>query len=199
MSKPTLGKVPDKGATKVKASVNRLSMLWRRVFLASEPFAIPTYTPYEASLQRLLQALKDDVRFTYLERVAPEDHNSAQFEIRLYEEDAGTWRKVAIARGRMVSQPAFGDAFLQGEVFNGWWSQVRSYLLLLFGGAWSVYELTVLTQGTDDITSTVCGGLLGLMFLFAGLMYLLDLPLRRRKMLDALAAIFPAPQTPDDN
>lgn len=191
--------------TKPKAPTRTLTTVLRAIFLASQPFTIPTHAPYDESIARLRQKLTDSRMFTYVERVVPEDDDSALFEIHLLAlqpEDTTKfqWRKVAIARGRVVAQPAFGDALLQGEVFHGWLDIVLSFVWIIFGGWWAVWALLAVTVNRDaavEVPPMLCGGGLGLMLFGYGVMRLADLPAYRQQMLKELAALFEPDETPN--
>jgi hypothetical protein len=188
---------PDKTSSKpVKFAAQRGMAWFRRTFLASESFVIPTHMPYEASLAHLRRALSDSPQFSFAEEILPEDHDSAFFRIELYEEMSGTtgsaqrWRRIVLAKGRMVSQPAFGDALLTGDVFNGWWMLLQSYFYVLFGGWIVAYALNQMGQVTDDTTSTIFTLILGIVFALVGIERLFRMPQRRQQMLEALKEIF---------
>lgn len=182
--------------TKAKAPGRTLAGWIRMLLLGSESFVMPTHAPYDESLHRLRQALADSPRIIYSERVIPEDDDSAEFEIHFYVQPPSSqrgWRKLAIARGRVVSQPAFGDAMLRGEVFNGWADMAVSYLFMVIGALltlWFVNALAAPGEQTLEAIEVLCGGGFSLMLVGTGIMRLFDMPVGRRKLLTELAAMF---------
>lgn len=89
-----------------------------------------------------------------------------------------------------MSQPAFGDALLQGEVFNGWFEVLTSFLWLIFSSLWALASFVSLVNGVDEVAPTLFGGLLALLLASGAIAKLNDFPIRRQKLLDELAGIF---------
>lgn len=191
--------------TKAKAPAKTVAARFRGALLASEQFTLPTHAPYDESVSRLQQVLRDAPHLVIRPRIDPEDADSAAFEIQLYyteepQRRKPTWRRGAIARGRVVAQPAFGDALLRGEVFHGWGERLRPYLWIMFGIAWTIASGITLVTGkvtfgsTPDVPPTLCGGLLGLVCIGVGIMRLNDLHAHRQQLLDEIVLAF----SPDD-
>lgn len=179
---------------KTKAPRRSLDAVFRTVFLAAKRFNLPTHAPYDESLRRLRGALQDETVFVFQERVDPEDADSATFEVRLryfdgYDRKKDPWRTPAIARGRVVAQPVFGDAMLTGEIYDGWWDVVVSWASILLGGL-AALAFVLYFLNTSDVGALVVGGGLGLVWFVLGLMRWHERTVSRGKLLAALAAIF---------
>ncbi|MEM6281679.1 MAG: hypothetical protein AAF787_05770 [Chloroflexota bacterium] len=174
---------------KAKSASNDTITYLRSTFLGSKNFAIPTGLPYTESVEKLRETewMSDKRRFVIT--LTDETEDSADFEIKLLQKRRARssnysgelrWARGFTAQGRIVRQPAFGDAMLQGEVYPP--TQDVLFLSVAMLGAPVLISLWMI-RGTVDVMMLAAYVILGTWVWFS-------ISRRRRAMLDYLQKLF---------